>query len=181
MSHGRSAARKPTSVLRRSAYRAFYLLPKSVRRRLVRIATPTYTVGAVVLLYNLDRTKLLMLRQPPGFGWGLPAGLLERGERPIQAAVRELGEESGIQLTTSDVEPAVPSAVVHTNGRWVDTVFVGRVDPDGVTLAVDGAEVLDAQWWPVNALPPVTVAASRLMAHYRLGPYADYPETARID
>jgi len=177
----RSAAHRPTSVLRRSAYRAFYLLPKSVRRRIVRIATPTYTVGAVVLLYNLDRTKLLMLRQPPGYGWGLPAGLLERGERPIQAAVRELGEETGIELAVSDVEPAVPSAVVHTYGRWVDTVFVGQVDPDSVDLAVDGAEVLDAQWWPVTALPPVTVAASRLMAHYQLGPYADYPETARID
>lgn len=181
MTSDRSAVRRPTPLLRRVAYRTFYLMPKSVRRRLVRLATPTYTVGAVMLLYNLDQTRLLMLRQPPGHGWGLPAGLLERGERPVQAAVRELSEETGIELAASDVEQATPSAVVHTYGRWVDTVFTGRVDPNEVTLAVDGAEVLDAQWWPVNALPPVTVAASRLMAHYRLGPYADYPEAARID
>ncbi len=181
MTAARPATRRHTPVLRRLAYRTFYLLPKSVRRRLVRLATPTYTVGAVMLLYNLDHTRLLMLRQPPGHGWGLPAGLLERGERPARAAVRELAEETGIDLDVSDIEPAVPNCVVHTYGRWVDLVFTGRVDPDKVTVTVDGAEVLDAQWWPVDALPPVTVAASRLMAHYRLGPYADYPESARID
>ena len=181
MTSDHTAARRHTPWPRRLAYRTFYLLPRSLRRRLVRIATPTYTVGAVVLLYNLDRTRLLMLRQPPGYGWGLPAGLLERGERPAQAAVRELSEETGIRLDVSDVEPACPNAVVHTHGRWVDMVFTGRVDCDDVTPTVDGAEVLDAQWWPVTGLPPVTVAASRLMAHYQLGPYADYPEAARID
>ncbi|WP_244615670.1 NUDIX hydrolase [Stackebrandtia albiflava] len=177
----RSAVRRPSSLLRATAYRVFYLLPRSWRRRIVRIATPTYTVGAVMLVYDLDGSRLLMLRQPPGHGWGLPAGLLERGERPVDGAVRELHEETGIALTPEDVEPAAPNAVVHTYGRWVDTVFTARIDPETVELAVDGAEVLDARWWPVDGMPPVTVAASRLLAHYGLGPYADYPETARID
>lgn len=174
-------SRKPGSRIRASAYRVFYALPKVVRRRLVRIIAPTYTVGAVMMVYSPDRARMLLLRQPPGFGWGLPAGLLDRGERPEQAAVRELHEETGIALTQADISPAAPSAVIHTRGRWVDTVFVAEVDPEQVELRVDGAEVWEAQWWPVDAMPPITVAASRLLAHYGLGPYADYPETARID
>lgn len=173
--------RKPGSRWRAGAYRVFYALPKVVRRRLVRIIAPTYTVGAVMLVYSPDRTRLLMLRQPPGFGWGLPAGLLDRGERPDQAAIRELREETGIDLPLEAITPASPSAVVHTRGRWVDTVFVAEVDPETVELRVDGAEVWEAQWWPLTGLPSITVAASRLLAHYGLGPYADYPESARVD
>lgn len=180
-SSAKADRRRGGSPLRSLAYKAFYRLPKGLRRRIVRIATPTYTVGAVMLVLSSDRSRLLLLRQPPGFGWGLPAGLLERGERPVDGAVRELREETGIDLTVDQVTPAVPSAVVHTGGRWVDTVFVAALDPDSVTLTVDGAEVWDARWWPLDGLPPITVAASRLLAHYDMGPYSGYPESARID
>lgn len=178
---GKAPQRSSTSLLRSTAYRVFYRLPKPLRRRIVRIATPTYTVGAVMLLYSMDGSRLLMLKQPPGFGWGLPAGLLDRHERPMAGAIRELREETGIVLTAEEVVSADPSAVIHTRGRWVDTVFTARIDPESVTLTIDGAEVWDARWWPIDALPPITVAASRLLAHYGLGPYADYPESARID
>lgn len=174
-------SRKPASRWRAVAYKVFYALPKVVRRRLVRVVAPTYTVGAVMMVYSPDRTRILLLRQPPGFGWGLPAGLLDRGERPEQAAIRELREETGIDLGLEAISPAAPSAVIHTRGRWVDTVFVTEVEPDEVELVIDGAEVWEAKWWPITALPPITVAASRLLAHYGLGPYADYPEAARID
>ncbi|CAM3393033.1 NUDIX hydrolase [Stackebrandtia soli] len=176
-----AATRRPTSILRSLAYRGFYLLPKSVKRRLVRLATPTYTLGAVILVFSPDESSILLLKQPPGFGWGLPAGLLDRGERPEETAVRELAEETGIVLDRSAVRAATPNAVVHTRGRWVDTVFVAHVAPEEVELFVDGAEVWEAQWWPVSALPPITVAAARLLAHYELGPYADYPLAARQD
>jgi ADP-ribose pyrophosphatase YjhB (NUDIX family) len=181
MTSSATPVRKTSSALRSLGYRVFYRLPKVVRRRIVRIATPTYTVGAVMLVYSPDRTKLLLLKQPPGYGWGLPAGLLERHERPEAAAIRELHEETGIELAPTDISVASPSAVIHVRGRWVDTVFTAEVDPDSVELSVDGAEIWDARWWPVDALPPITVAASRLLAHYQLGPYANYPESARID
>ncbi|MGH8792463.1 MAG: NUDIX domain-containing protein [Stackebrandtia sp.] len=181
MSSRPAAARKPSPLLRSTAYRVFYFLPKRVRRQLVRVFTPTYTVGAVMLLYSNDGERLLMLRQPPGKGWGLPAGLLERAERPKTAAARELHEETGIRLGPDDIAPASPCAVVHTQGQWVDTVFTARVDPEECQLAVDGAEVWDARWWPVEEMPETTPAAARLLAHYGLGPFADLPEAARAD
>ncbi len=169
------------SFVRSAIYKTFYRLPKPLRRRIVRIAAPTYTVGAVMMVYSTDRSQLLLLRQPPGHGWGLPAGLLDRGERPETAAVRELREETGIDLTLDDICAADPNAIIHTRGRWVDTVFTAVMDPADVTLKVDGAEVWEAQWHRLDSLPPITVAASRLLAHYGIGPYADYPVDARID
>jgi hypothetical protein len=55
-------------------------------------------------------------------------------------------------------------------------VFVATVEPD-TAVDVDGAEVLEAAFHPVDALPPLTVPTANLLGHYGMGPYAAYPET----
>lgn len=151
-------------------YGIFYRLPQKTRLRLVRLATPKYTVGAVVLVFDPSGEQLLLLRQPPGRGWTLPAGLLDRGETPVEGAVREVFEETGLTFTPEELEPASPNAVVHTHGRWVDTVFTTRMEPDATRLAVDGAEVWEAAWHSLNDLPRLTVATQRLLGTYGIGP-----------
>ncbi|GAB4000345.1 hypothetical protein GCM10029992_31950 [Glycomyces albus] len=150
----------------------FYSLPSPVRRRIVRIATPTYTLGSVVLVMDEARERLLMLRQPPGRRWSLPAGLLNRREQPIEGARRELNEETGIEAELDELVPAVPCAVVHTSGRWVDNVFRLVRDPETTEILVDGHEVWDAAWQPVDELPEMTRATAKLLGHYGLGPLA---------
>jgi ADP-ribose pyrophosphatase YjhB (NUDIX family) len=165
----RSALRTRLTAI---GYGIFYRLPHKTRLRLVRLATPKYTVGAVILVFD-SADRILLLRQPPGRGWTLPAGLLNRGETPLEGAVREAAEETGIKFAPQQLSPASPNAVVHTNGRWVDTVFTARVDASAVELTVDGAEVWEAAWHPVAALPKLTVATERLLGHYGIGPRAD--------
>jgi hypothetical protein len=65
---------------------------------------------------------------------------------------------------------------VHAGGRWVDVVFEAEVPASTATLRVDGAEVLDAQWHRLDALPPLTLPTARLLARYGIGPLAGYPE-----
>jgi len=31
-------------------------------------------------------------------------------------------------------------------------------------------------WHRLDNLPPLTIATARLLSHYGIGPYADYPE-----
>lgn len=165
--------------LRTFAYRCFYMLSGKTRRRLVRLVMARYTVGAVALVRDAEASapgRLLLLRQPAGAGWSLPAGLLRRGEGPIHGCVRELAEETGVALTADDLIPAVPNAVVHTRGMWVDTVFEASVPASQVTLSPDPAEVLEVAWHRIDNLPPLTVATARLLSHYGVGPYVDYPE-----
>jgi ADP-ribose pyrophosphatase YjhB (NUDIX family) len=165
--------------LRKLGFAVFYRLPASTRRHLVRLAVGKYIVGAVALVRDSAAPgagRLLLLRQPPGLGWSLPAGLLARGERPVEGAARELFEESGLRVDIADLTPAVPNAVVHHKGRWVDVVFETAVPADQVTLAVDGAEVLEAGWHPLDNLPPLTLATANLLGYYGIGPYVPYPE-----
>lgn len=157
-------------------YGLFYRLPHGMRRRLVRLVTQKYIVGAVTLVRDADADetmpgRLLLLRQPPGRGWTLPAGLLRRGEPPVAGAVRELAEETGIELHPEQLSPAVPSAVVHAKG-WVDVVFEARVSASRTPLSVDGAEVYEAAWHPLDELPRLTRATARLLGDYGIGPLA---------
>jgi ADP-ribose pyrophosphatase YjhB (NUDIX family) len=162
--------RRKAPALRRLVGTIFYSLPHPMRRRIVRIATPTYTLGSVVLVMDARREQLLMLRQPPGRRWTLPAGLLNRREQPIEGAQRELAEETGIEAKLDELIPADPNAVVHTHGRWVDNVFRLERDPDSTQIIVDGHEVWDAGWHPVTELPEMTRATAKLLSHYGLGP-----------
>ncbi|MCH7230753.1 NUDIX domain-containing protein [Glycomyces sp. L485] len=167
-----SVKRRRAPLVRRAVGLIFYSLPSGLRRRIVRIAMPTYTLGSVVLVMDEAATRLLMLRQPPGKRWTLPAGLLNRGERPIEGAKRELAEETGIEADLEELVPAVPCAVVHTSGRWVDNVFRLVRDPESTQIIVDGHEVWDAAWHQADDLPEMTRATARLLSNYGLGPEA---------
>ncbi|WP_018351081.1 NUDIX hydrolase [Longispora albida] len=161
-------------ILRRAVYRVFYSLPHRTRHRIVRLFSPTYILGAVTLVFSPDGSQILLLHQPPGRGWSLPGGLLDRGERPIEGAVRELREETGIVAELSTVEAMVPNAMVHHVGRWVDMVFTTRVPVD-TPLEVDPAEVNEARWFAVDGLgeePRLSTATARLLGYYGIGPMA---------
>jgi ADP-ribose pyrophosphatase YjhB (NUDIX family) len=164
------------------AYRAAYALPIRLRRRLVRVAMPKYIAGAVVLVRDADARadgtgpgRIMLQRQPPGHGWSIPGGLLGRGERPAVGAARELFEEAGVRVDPNDLTPLDPNVIVHSAGRWIDCVFEAYIPAD-TTFVVDGGEVLEAAWYRLDSLPPLTVATARLLAHYGIGPYVGYPE-----
>ena len=161
------------SLLRRAAYRVFRGLPRGVRNRLVRALTPNYTVGAVVLVRDPDGA-LLLLRQPPGWGWSLPGGLLGRREDPAHGAARELAEETGIEVSPAALVPASPNARINAGAQQVDVVFTITVDRQDAALDVDPVEVLEAAWHTPDRLPPLTVATARTLAPYGIGPYAGY-------
>jgi ADP-ribose diphosphatase len=65
----------------------------AIRRSIVRHA------GSAVMMAVDDRRRILLVRQyrlPAGTNlWELPAGRLDPGEKPLQAARRELVEETG--------------------------------------------------------------------------------------
>lgn len=167
MSHLTAALRSRATA---AAYPLYHRLPRGVRRWLVRRIAPTYTVGAVVLLRDAAAPEqLLMIRQPGNRGWSLPAGLLDRGEYPAAGAVRELAEETGVRLPQDALTPAVPNALVHPYGRWVDVVFEAAVPARTTVLQVDGVEVVDAAWQDVTALPALSRATARLLACYGIG------------
>src|SRR5258708_25127896 len=76
---------------------------------------PTYTAGAFAIARD-EAGRVLWIRRRDTGWWGLPGGVIEFGETPGDAAVREAFEETGfvvevIRLAAIDWKRAVADAV----------------------------------------------------------------------
>src|SRR3569623_3774830 len=113
-----TTTRTGRSTVRRLALRTFRALPRPLRILAVRIIAPGHTVGALCFLER-DDGRVLLLRQHHRDGLTLPGGLLNRGEDPARALVREVLEEPGLA-----VEVDMPFATrVAPRSRRVDVLF----------------------------------------------------------
>ncbi|MFC8198728.1 NUDIX domain-containing protein [Streptomyces sp. NPDC060006] len=71
------------------------------------------TVAAGVLLFD-EQDRVLLVDPTYKAGWEFPGGVVESGEAPARAGIREVAEETGIELTdvpsllVVDWEPPVP-------------------------------------------------------------------------
>lgn len=66
-----------------------------------------------------------------------PAGMIEPGESPIQAALREVAEETGWLLTESDLIPLAPSPLYPSPAFWDEKgyFFAARLSVPNEVLA----------------------------------------------
>ena len=138
------------SGLHRASLRVFGWLPPKVRRVAVRFITPSFTVGAMCAIERADG-QILLARQVYRQRWGLPGGLLNRGEGGAEAARREIVEEVGLSVELV----GEPATVVDAQARRVDLVFRARLaDPgDADDARPTSPEISDVGWFDRSALP----------------------------
>ena len=127
--------------------------PMAVRRLLIRIVAPTFTVGAVVVVRREDGAVLMVEQRHTG-AWALPGGLLQRGEDAATAAAREVREEVGITLDAAAL--AAPQAIVDPQRRSIDLVFFHDLDGRGRARRNDPIEVTRIAWFQAKDLPALT-------------------------
>jgi 8-oxo-dGTP diphosphatase len=136
-------------TLHLSLLRVFRVLPRRLRLRVVHALSPSFTVGAVCVIERPDGAVLLV-RHSYRQRWGLPGGLLQRGEEVEAGARREAAEEVGLHVGLEG-EPAV---VVDPDARRVDVVFRARPVPDAPEVVTPRSpEVVEAGWFDAGALP----------------------------
>jgi 8-oxo-dGTP diphosphatase len=144
--------------------RAFGRLPRRLRRGLIHLGAPSYSVGAMCVIER-DDGRVLLVRQSYRGGWAAPGGLLHRHEEPDVGARREVKEEIGV-----DVEPlGEPLVIVDVHARRIDVVFRCSIPPPvPEEFRLDSVEILEAGWFPKDALPEMQretdEALSRVLA-----------------
>lgn len=122
------------------------------------------TRGVKVMAFN-EAGELLLIRNSYGATrlLLLPGGGIDRGETPEAAAVREVAEETGLE-----VRGLAPVAEYFSRaGGKRDTIhlFAGRAEGEPVP---DAAEVEEAAFFSLDALPEnVSPATLRRIAEYR--------------
>ena len=114
---------------------------------------PAVTADCVVITREAEPKVLLIQRgdQPFKGGWAFPGGFMNMDETTEQCAVRELEEETGLQLSKIQQIGAYSKVDRDPRGRTVTVAYLAVIDaPVAVTGQDDAAK---AEWWPLSSLP----------------------------
>jgi ADP-ribose pyrophosphatase YjhB (NUDIX family) len=123
-----------------------------------RVIFREHKVAVALLVTNGDDDILLVRRAlPPCQGqWSLPAGFVNYGEAPADAARRECLEETGLVVQIGPVVDVVAGRE-HARGADIVIIYEGAIT-DGTLAAADDAA--DARFFAPDALPSLAFRAT---------------------
>ncbi|WP_170372319.1 NUDIX hydrolase [Ruegeria arenilitoris] len=109
-------------------------------------------IGALAVVVDQGHVLLVQRSKAPDAGlWGFPGGHVEWGETVLQAAARELMEETGIEATPQaylgNLDLLVRDAAGQITAHYL-LVGVSCRFESGTPVAADDAQ--DARWFPIR-------------------------------
>jgi 8-oxo-dGTP pyrophosphatase MutT (NUDIX family) len=135
------------------AVMVYKLLPRSLSSVGVRILKATWPIGVVAVVFD-ESNRLLMLKhryhEP---AWRLPGGLMDRGEPPMETAIREVLEEANCVICPVAVVDAASTKYTF------DVAVLAKLrqqDP-----FIPNAEILAYRWSDAEDVLPLLVPVQR--------------------
>ncbi|MGW0480792.1 NUDIX hydrolase [Nonomuraea sp. NPDC003214] len=130
-----------------------------VQWRLLYLSQAKFVVGVTGVVRDLDGNVLLLRHRfwPEGRQWGLPTGGAKRGETFEQTVVREVMEETGLEVKVGEV------VRVGSGFRLrVEIAYAAR-HVGGGTMRLNSLEILEARWCAPDDLPEGVLESHRLL------------------
>lgn len=125
------------------------------------IGTRLLLVPAVAALVPDGEGRILLQRRSDNGCWNLPAGAIDPGESPAEAVVREVREETGMEVRPVRVAGVFGGEGFrgrYPNGDQVEfTVIVFECAAVGGSLQVDGDETAELGWFHPGERPALTI------------------------
>lgn len=119
---------------------------------------------SVTLLVLDAQQRVLLVRQAGDQAWLAPGGLIEPGETPADAALREAWEETGLEVELTDLQGVYAGPdfrVVYRNGDVVDyvmIVFTARPRREGDVPHPLDAEIEELRYVAAHELEALPLA-----------------------
>jgi 8-oxo-dGTP diphosphatase len=125
------------------------------------------TVDIVIFTLREGSLQVLLVKRgvPPFEGqYAIPGGFIRQGESLEEAALRELYEEAGVRNVFLEQLYTFGDPKRDPRGRVITVAYYALIASDKLSL-VAGADAAEAQWFPVNDLPPLAFD-HRSILHY---------------
>lgn len=127
-------------------------------------ANPSPTVDVVI--YHPDHGVVIIERRNEPHGYALPGGFIDEGEQAETAAVREMREETGLDVELKGLLGVYSEPHRDPRKHTISTVFVG--EPRDVTQLQAGDDAAAAHFYPLNALPsPLAFDHAQILQDFR--------------
>jgi ADP-ribose pyrophosphatase YjhB (NUDIX family) len=144
---------------------------------------PGVAVGVIVTRTNPESgvTEFLLGKRKGELGtgeWSLPGGKVDFGEAPIDAAIREIKEETNIDLARVRFTRNVTNDWFPENGKhYVCLFYFGDAfNPDELKV-MEPSKIESWQWFTYNSLPDeMWMHTKHLIETYRHGIWMSTPE-----
>ena len=119
-----------------------------------------HNMTASYLILIKDNKVLLQRRYNTGYNdgkYGIPSGHVEKGETFTKALIREVKEEIGITLETSDINVA---HIMHRKSEekveWIDTFYIAH-KWENEPQNMEPNKCDDLSWFSLDTLPDNTI------------------------
>jgi 8-oxo-dGTP diphosphatase len=122
-------------------------------------------VGVGLLVYRGSEVLLIHRHGSHGAGsWSRPGGYLDFGEDPARCAVREVHEETAIEVSQPRFR-GVTNDIFDDEGKHFVTLWFEAQHAGGEASVAAPAELTEVRWFPRDALPsPLFLPFERLLA-----------------
>lgn len=127
---------------------------------------PLVGVGAIV--HTNGKFLLIRRANEPGKGlWSIPGGLVEVGERIVDAVKREVEEETGIKIEVGRLIDVLENIVLDDEGRVKFHYILIDFEAKPISESLEvrpSSEVLEARWFTIEEMRnlPMTRTAKAL-------------------
>ena len=121
---------------------------------------PVVGVGAVII--KEGRIALIKRGNEPSRGkWTIPGGLVELGESPDRAVVRETKEETGLEVDNPSLMDVVSNVDVNEKGRVkYHYVIIDYLVHVKAGMAEASSDAVELRWVPFNEVEGYDLTAS---------------------
>ncbi|MCL2503794.1 MAG: NUDIX hydrolase [Coriobacteriia bacterium] len=117
---------------------------------------PAFCCDTVVCCGSGDARKVLLVRRgsdPCSGSWALPGGFVDEGEKPTEAAQRELAEETGLTWEGPFASVGTFADPGRDSRGWtVSAAYLVDIGEKELETAPDD-DAVEARWFLVSELP----------------------------
>jgi ADP-ribose pyrophosphatase YjhB (NUDIX family) len=115
----------------------------------------TFVISAGAWIEDADGSVLLQRRAAAGSVWGLPGGIMELGEAAHETAIREVREETGLEVEV-DALLGVYSKYyekLHNGDQCQCVSIIYKMSVCGGKLRIDNNETYELRYFGHNEIP----------------------------
>ncbi|WP_308250001.1 NUDIX hydrolase [Sphaerisporangium fuscum] len=148
--------------MKRLAVRLWRMIKGPMQWRVLWLRHAKFMVGVTGIVRDGDGNVLLLKHRfwPEGRQWGLPSGYANKGETFEDTVVREVREETGLDVRVRGLVYLRSGFRLRVEAAYEAEYAAGTIEPDRF-------EILEAGWFSPDALPDGLQEGHRLLIEGR--------------